>query len=140
MEAFISGAFTGSSFSVAGGFTANLVTASLQQDLQDIDDLGNLNINNQQLFIIFPDTGSLVPDITSMKDSFGGTTSGEYVLYTKDANSDDDSSRSAKLYEFTTLNSISGSTAYKVIASNYTLVTTAEQLYLVPSSGSSENL
>ena len=140
MEAFISGAFTGSSFSVAGGFTANLVTASLQEDLQDISNLGNLNINNQQAFIIFPDTGSLAPAITSMRDSFGGTTSGEYVLYTKDANSDDDSSRSAKLYEFNTLNSISGSTAYKVIASNYTLVTTAEQLYLVPSSGSSENL
>ena len=136
MEAFISGAFTGSSFSVAGGFTANLVTASLQEDLQDISNLGNLNINNQQAFIIFPDTGSLAPAITSMRDSFGGTTSGEYVLYTKDANSDDDSSRSAKLYEFTTLNSISGSTAYKVIATNYTLVTTAEQFYLVPSSGS----
>ena len=136
MEAFISGAFTGSSFSVAGGFTANLVTASLQEDLQNISNLNNLNINNQQVFIIFPDTGSLVPSITSMKDSFGGTTSGEYVLYTKDANSDDDSSRSTKLFEFTTLNSISGSTSYKMIASNYKLVTTAEQFYLVPSSGS----
>lgn len=136
MEAFISGAFTGSSFSIAGGFTANLVTASLQEDLQNISNLNNLNINNQQVFIIFPDTGSLVPSITSMKDSFGGTTSGEYVLYTKDANSDDDSSRSTKLFEFTTLNSISGSTSYKMIASNYKLVTTAEQFYLVPSSGS----
>lgn len=136
MEAFKAGAFTGSSFSVAGGFTANLVTASLQEDLQDISNLGNLNINNQQVFIIFPDTGSLVPDITSMKDSFGGSTSGEYVLYTKDANSDDDSSRSTKLFEFTTSTSISGSTNYKMIATNYKLVSTAEQFYLVPSSGS----
>ena len=134
LQALTNGSFTGSAFDVAGG----LVTQITNQSLTSLTQLSGstYNFSNEQLLIVYPDTIALTPEITSMRDSFGGTAAGEYVLYTADNNSDDDSSRSAKIYSFTTNQAVNGHTNWKVIASNYKLVSNSQTIYIIASSGS----
>lgn len=134
LQALTNGSFTGSAFDVAGG----LVTQITNQSLTSLTQLSGstYNFSNEQLLIVYPDTVALTPEITSMRDSFGGTADGEYVLYTADNNSEDDSSRSAKIYSFTTNQAVDGHTDWKVIASNYKLVSNSQTIYIIASSGS----
>ena len=134
LQALTNGSFTGSAFDVAGG----LVTQITNQSLTSLTQLSGstYNFSNEQLLIVYPDTIALTPEITSMRDSFGGTADGEYVLYTADNNSNDDSSRSAKIYSFTTNQAVNGHTNWKVIASNYKLVSDSQTIYIIASSGS----
>lgn len=134
LEGFIAGQFTGSSFAVGGGTVTQIASTNLF-DLSEVSG-SNYDFDNQALFIIYPDTPALTPEVLSMTDAFGGSAAGEYVLYTKDNNSDDDSSRSAKVYSFTTSTPVDGHSNWKLIAANYKLASNSQTIYIIASSGS----
>ena len=134
LEGLIAGQFTGSSFAVGGG----TVTQMASTDMFDLSEISgsNYDFDNQALFIVYPDTVELTPEVLSMTDAFGGSTAGEYVLYTEDNNSDDDSSRSAKVYSFNTTNPVDGHSNWKLVAANYKLASNSQTIYIIASSGS----
>ena len=90
----------------------------------------------ETFMIIFPSGSAMVGTPTSMTDSLGGSTSGEYVMYIKTAGESSFNVGASTIHALGLDSSHEGYDKWNIIGRTGTHATTAYEIKLVPSSGS----
>ena len=92
--------------------------------------------SSDQILIIFPSGSDLTGIPTSMTDSTGGSTAGEYVLFQKLSGESSFNAASSIIHKFTLGSSHDGFNDYFIIGRQSAGTFASAELRLIPSSGS----
>ena len=86
--------------------------------------------------IIFPSGSDMDGIPTSMTDTLGGSTSGEYVLYVKAAGESSFTAAGTQIHMFDVDSAVEGYTRWNIIGRNSVNTAASFEVRLIPSSGS----
>ena len=90
----------------------------------------------EQIMIIFPSGSDMDGIPTSMTDSLGGSTNGEYVLYLKAAGESSFTAAGTQIHMFDVDSAVDGYTRWNIIGRNSVNTAASYEVRLIPSSGS----
>jgi len=90
----------------------------------------------EQIMIIFPSGSDMDGIPTSMTDSLGGSTNGEYVLYLKAAGESSFTAAGTQIHMFDVDSAVEGYTRWNIIGRNSVNTAASYEVRLIPSSGS----
>ena len=90
----------------------------------------------EQIMIIFPSGSDMDGIPTSMTDTLGGSTNGEYVLYLKAAGESSYTAAGTQIHMFDVDSAVEGYTRWNIIGRNSANTAASYEVRLIPSSGS----
>jgi hypothetical protein len=90
----------------------------------------------EQIMIIFPSGSDMGGIPTSMTDTLGGSTVGEYVLYLKAAGESSFNAAGTQIHMFDVDSAVEGFTRWNIIGRNSVNTAATFEIRLIPSSGS----
>ena len=90
----------------------------------------------EQVMIIFPSGSDMDGIPTSMTDSLGGSTTGEYVLYLKAAGESSYTAAGTQIHMFDVDSAVDGYSRWNIIGRNSVNTAASYEVRLIPSSGS----
>jgi len=132
----VSGSIGDSTISVTGG-TMTLRDTVSGSDMTVITTGSFDGSNGQEIFLlVFPSGSDMVGTPTSMTDSLGGSTDGEYVLYAKLAGESSFGVLPTQIHSLDLNTPLDGFEKWNVIGVTTPLTATSYEIRLVPSSGS----
>jgi hypothetical protein len=130
------GSMGNSSISVGGG-TLTLRNAVSGSDLRTIVSESFDGSNGTETFmIIFPSGSDMIGTPTSMTDTLGGSTSGQYVMYVKTSGEGSFTVRESTIHAIELAEEHLGFDKWNIIGRTGTHATTNYEIKFVPSSGS----
>ena len=134
---FKTGELGTSSITVGGGTMTlrNTVSGSNLDTIISSSFNGN-GSTAEQIMIIFPSGSDMDGIPTSMTDSLGGSTSGEYVLYLKAAGESSFTAAGSQIHMFDVDSAVEGYTRWNIIGRNSVNTAASFEVRLIPSSGS----
>jgi hypothetical protein len=89
-----------------------------------------------QILILFPSGSTLGGAPTSMTDSLGGSTAGEYVLYLKAAGESSFNAAGTQIHQFDVDTAVDGYSTWNIIGRNSINTAASYEVRMIPSSGS----
>jgi len=133
----LKGGSIGNSSITVGGGTMILRNTISGSDLRTIVSQSFDGSNGTETFmILFPSGSNMIGTPTSMTDTLGGSTSGEYVMYAKTAGESSYNVVASTIHTLQLDTAHQGYMKWNVIGRTGTHATTAYEIKLVPSSGS----
>ena len=126
-----------SSISVGGG----TLTLQAERSGSNLDTIISSSFNGdgtsaEQIMILFPSGSTLSGIPTSMTDSLGGSTTGEYVLYLKAAGEAGFNAAGTQIHQFDVDTDVDGYGTWNIIGRNSTNTAASYEVRMIPSSGS----
>ena len=136
LYAFKTGYLGSGSVTVGGGTMTLRNTVSGSNLDTIISSSFNGSGGSEQIMIIFPSGSDMDGIPTSMTDTLGGSTSGEYVLYLKAAGESSYTAAGTQIHMFDVDSAVEGYTRWNIIGRNSANAAGSYEVRLIPSSGS----
>ena len=137
MYEFKDGHLGDSSITVGGG----VLTLRAERSGTNLDTIISSSFNgdgtsSDQIMILFPSGSTLVGTPTSMTDTTGGSTSGEYALYLKAAGEAGFNAAATQIHQFDVDSDVDGYGTWNIIGRSSTNTASSYEVRMIPSSGS----